>query len=314
MAIYLVTGGAGFIGSNIVEELVQRGERVRVLDNFSTGRRDNVAPFISHIELVEGDLLDLATVRQAVEGVDYVLHQAALPSVQRSVEDPLTTHTNNTTGTLNLLLAARDAGAKRLVFASSSSVYGDTPTLPKEESMLPRPKSPYAASKLTGEHYCRIFTEVYGLETVCLRYFNVFGPRQDPSSQYAAVIPLFITAMLQGRPPTIYGDGLQSRDFTYVADVVQANLSAAIAPGIAGQVFNIACGRSHTLLDLISLLNDILNTTIAPVHAAPRAGDVRHSLADITAAREAFGYRPLVSFEEGLRRTVVWYKNRANFL
>ncbi len=314
MTLYLVTGGAGFIGSNIVEELVQRGERVRILDNFSTGRRDNLAPFMERIELVEGDLLDLATVRQATEGVDYVLHQAALPSVQRSVEDPLTTHTNNTTGTLNLLLAARDAGVKRLVFASSSSVYGDTPTLPKEESMLPRPKSPYAASKLTGEHYCRVFTEVYGLETVCLRYFNVFGPRQDPTSQYAAVIPLFITAMLQGRSPTVYGDGLQSRDFTYVADVVQANLLAATAPGIAGQVFNIACGMSHTLLDLISLLNGILDTAITPVYAAPRPGDVRHSLADITAAQRAFGYRPLVSFEEGLRRTVLWYKNGANLL
>jgi UDP-glucose 4-epimerase len=230
MSLYLVTGGAGFIGSNIVEELVRSGERVRVLDNFSTGRRDNLAPFIDHIELVEGDLLDLATVRRAMEGVDYVLHQAALPSVQRSVEDPLTTHTNNTTGTLHLLLAARDAGVKRFIFASSSSVYGDTPTLPKEESMLPCPKSPYAASKLTGEYYCRTFTEVYGLETVCLRYFNVFGPRQDPASQYAAVIPLFITAMLEGRPPTVYGDGLQSRDFTYVANVVQANLSAVVAP------------------------------------------------------------------------------------
>jgi len=314
MSLYLVTGGAGFIGSNIVEELVRSGERVRVLDNFSTGRRDNLAPFIDHIELVEGDLLDLATVRRAMEGVDYVLHQAALPSVQRSVEDPLTTHTNNTTGTLHLLLAARDAGVKRFIFASSSSVYGDTPTLPKEESMLPCPKSPYAVSKLTGEYYCRTFTEVYGLETVCLRYFNVFGPRQDPASQYAAVIPLFITAMLEGRPPTVYGDGLQSRDFTYVANVVQANLSAVAAPGIAGQVFNIACGRSYTLLDLISVLNDILNTAVTPVYAAPRPGDVRHSLADITAAQRAFGYRPLVSFEEGLRHTVLWYKNRANFL
>lgn len=312
MSFYLVTGGAGFIGSNIVEELVRRGERVRVLDDFSTGKHENLAPFVEHIELLEGTLLDVAAVRRAVQGVDYVLHQAALPSVQRSIEDPLTTHTTNATGTLNLLLAARDAGVKRFVFASSSSVYGDTPTLPKEESMPPSPKSPYAASKLAGEHYCRVFAEVYGLETVCLRYFNVFGPRQDPTSQYAAVIPLFITAMLQGQSPTIYGDGLQSRDFTYVANVVEANLSAAVAPDVTGRVFNIACGQSYTLLDLISALNNILGNEIVPVYAAPRPGDVRHSLADITAARKALGYQPLVDFEEGLRRTVEWYKTGAN--
>jgi len=307
---YLVTGGAGFIGSHIVEELVRRGERVRVLDNFSTGRRENLASFLDHIELVEGDLRDLPTVRRAVEGVDYVLHQAALPSVPRSIADPLASNAANVTGTLHLLVASRDASVRRMVCASSSSAYGDSPILPKQEEMLPRPKSPYAVSKLTGEHYCRAFTEVYGLETACLRYFNVFGPRQDPASQYSAVIPLFIMAMLQGESPTVHGDGLQSRDFTYVANVVQANLLAAAAPNVAGRVFNVACGQRHTLLDLIAALDDILGTQIAPTHTDPRPGDVRHSLADITAAREALGYRVQVDFYEGLRRTVDWYKER----
>lgn len=308
MALYLVTGGAGFIGSNIVEELVARGERVRVLDNFSTGRRDNLAPFLDRIELVVGDLSDLATARRAMEGVEYVLHQAALPSVQRSVDDPLASHAANVTGTLNVLVAAREAGVRRVVYAASSSSYGDTPTLPKREDMLPQPKSPYAVSKLAGEHYCRAFTEVYGLETVALRYFNVFGPRQNHASQYAAVVPLFITAMLRGESPVIYGDGLQSRDFTYVANVVQANLLAATAPGAAGRVFNVACGTRYTLLDLVAALNDILGARIAPVHAAPRPGDVRHSLADISAAQETLGYRVEVDFLEGLRRTVAWYR------
>jgi UDP-glucose 4-epimerase len=311
LALYLVTGGAGFIGSNIVEELLQRGERVRVLDNFSTGRRENLAPFLARIELIEGDLRDPSAVRQTVEGADYVLHQAALPSVQRSIDDPLATHAANTTGTLNLLLAAHEAGVRRVVFAASSSVYGDSPTLPKREDMLPQPKSPYAVSKLTGEHYCRAFTEVHGLGTVCLRYFNVFGPRQDPASQYAAVIPLFITAMLGGEPPTVHGDGLQSRDFTYVSNVVHANLLAATVPGVAGRVFNVACGQRYTLLDLIAALSDVLGTQIAPVHTDPRPGDVRHSLADITAAQEALGYQVVVDFHEGLRRTVAWYRTKA---
>jgi UDP-glucose 4-epimerase len=310
MAVYLVTGGAGFIGSNIVEELVRRGERVRVLDDFSTGCRENLAPFLERIELIEGDIQDPATVRRAVEGVDYVLHQAALPSVQRSVDDPLASNAANVTGTLNLLLAARDAHVKRVAYASSSAAYGDSPTLPKREDMLPRPKSPYAVSKLAGEHYCRVFTEVYGLETVSLRYFNVFGPRQDPASQYAAVIPLFITALLRGEPPTVYGDGLQSRDFTYVSNVVQANLLAATAPGVAGRVFNVACGQRYTLLDLIAILNGILGTQTQPVHTAPRVGDVRHSLADVTAAQEILDYRVKVDFPEGLRRTVAWYKTQ----
>ena len=308
MASYLVTGGAGFVGSHIVEELIGLGERVRVLDNFSTGRRENLAPVLEHVDLVEGDLCDLATVRRAMEGVDYVLHQAALASVQRSVDDPLAAHTANATGTLHLLMAARDEGVKRVVYASSSSVYGDSPVLPKQEDHLPRPKSPYAVSKLAGEHYCQTFAELYGLETVSLRYFNVFGPRQDPTSQYAAVIPLFITAMLQGAAPTVYGDGGQSRDFTYVSNVVRANLLAATVPGVAGRVFNVACGQRYTLLDLIAALNGTLGARIAPVHTAPRPGDVRHSLADVTAAQEALGYRTEVDFHEGLRRTLAWYR------
>jgi nucleoside-diphosphate-sugar epimerase len=308
LAFYLVTGGAGFIGSHIVEELVQRGEQVRVLDNFSTGRRDNLAPLLECIELIGGDLRDLPTVRRAMEGIDYVLHQAALPSVQRSIDDPLATHAANVTGTLHVLIAARDAGVRRAVYASSSSIYGDSPTLPKREDMLPAPRSPYAVSKLTGESYCRAFTEVYGLETICLRYFNVFGPRQDPNSQYAAVIPLFITSMLRGAPPTVYGDGHQSRDFTYVSNVVDANLLATTAPDVAGQVFNVACGQRHTLLELVAILNNILGSHSTSIHTAPRPGDVRHSLADLTAAQEALSYRAGVDFHEGLRRTVAWYR------
>lgn len=308
LAFYLVTGGAGFIGSHIVEELVQRGERVRVLDNLSTGRMANLVHSLQHIDFIKGDLRDLPAVRQAVEGVDYVLHQAALPSVPRSINDPLTTHTANTTGTLHLLVAARDAGVGRVVYASSSSVYGDSPSLPKRENMLPCPMSPYAVSKLTGEHYCCVFNEVYGLETVCLRYFNVYGPRQDPISQYAAVIPKFITAMLRGEAPVIYGDGCQSRDFTYVSNVVGANLLAATVPGVAGRVLNAACGQRHSLLDLVATLNEILGTHFAPVHSDSSPGDVRHSQADITAAQETIGYRAEVDFEEGVRRTVAWYR------
>jgi UDP-glucose 4-epimerase len=309
MAHYLVTGGAGFIGSNIVAQLLGRGEQVRVLDNFSTGCRENIVPFLGQIDLVEGDLRDLSTVSQAVESVDYVLHQGALPSVQRSVDAPLATHAANATGTLNVLIAARDAGVRRVVYASSSSIYGDSPTLPKREDMLPAPKSPYAVSKMTGEQYCRAFTEVFGVETICLRYFNVFGPRQDPTSEYSAVIPLFITAVLRGEAPTIYGDGKQSRDFTYVADVVHANLLAATAPEAAvGRVFNIACGERYALLDLVAALSDILDTGIEPLHAPSRPGDVRHSLADISAARQALDYEPQVGFQEGLRRTVAWFR------
>jgi UDP-glucose 4-epimerase len=306
MSVYLVTGGAGFIGSNIVEELVRRGERVRILDNFSTGKRENVIPFQEGIELIEGDLRYLDTVRRATEGVDYILHQGALPSVQKSVDNPLDTDESNVRGTLNLLVAARDAGAKKVTYASSSAIYGDTPTLPKTEGIKPAPLSPYAVSKLAGEHYCQVFYQVYGLETVALRYFNVFGPRQDPTSQYAAVIPKFVTAMLRGEQPVIYGDGEQSRDFSYVTNVVQANLLAATAPGVGGQVFNIACGQRYNLLELVATINRILGTDIAPVHTAPRVGDVRHSLADIARAREMLGYQVEVEFEEGLRRLIAW--------
>jgi len=311
MASYLVTGGAGFIGSNIVEELIHREERVRVLDNFSTGRRENLAPFLDQVDLIEGDLRDLSTVRRAVDGIDYVLHQAALPSVQRSVDDPLATHAANATGTLHLLTAARDAGIRRVVYASSSSIYGDSPTLPKQEDMRLAPKSPYAVSKLAGEQYCCAFAKVYGLETVCLRYFNVFGPRQDPTSQYSAVIPLFITAMLRGESPTIHGDGYQSRDFTHVSNVVQINLLAATTPGVTGRVFNVACGQRYTLLDLIAALNNILDVQIKPDHTTRRLGDVRHSLADITAAQEKLGYQVVVDFYEGLQRTVAWFREHA---
>ena len=308
MITFLVTGGAGFIGSNIVEELVRRGERVRILDNFSTGKRENITPFLEDVELIEGDLCHLDTVRQATEGADYILHQGALPSVQRSVENPLDTDESNVRGTLNLLVAARDAGVRRVVYASSSAIYGDSPILPKTEEMKPAPLSPYAVSKLAGEHYCQVFYQVYSLETVALRYFNVFGPRQDPTSQYAAVIPKFVTAMLRGEQPVIYGDGEQSRDFSYVTNVVQANLLASTASGVGGQIFNIACSQRYNLLELVATINRILGTDITSVHTAPRVGDVRHSLADIARAREMLGYQVEVEFEEGLCRLIAWYK------
>jgi UDP-glucose 4-epimerase len=312
---YLVTGGAGFIGSHLVEALLRRGERVAVIDNFSTGRRANYESVakgrpagVPAPELFDGDIRDGALVRRALRNVTHVLHQAALPSVQRSVEEPLPSHEVNATATLALLLAARDAGVRRVVYASSSSAYGDTPTLPKVESMTPAPLSPYAVSKLAGEYYCRIVTGLYGLETVSLRYFNIFGPRQDPNSQYAAVIPNFVTAALAGRPPTIYGDGLQSRDFTYVENAVAANLLACDAPAAAGGAYNVACGTRATLLDVIRLLAGIVGRPIAPTHEAPRAGDVKHSLASIEAARRDLGFEPGIGLEEGLRRTVAWFR------
>jgi len=305
---YLVTGGGGFIGSHIVEALVKQGAAVRVLDNFSTGQRENLAPFANDIELVEGDLRDDEAVQRAVKSVTYVLHQGALPSVPRSVNEPLISHACNATGTLNLLLACREAGVQRVVYASSSSVYGDSVELPKRETMVQKPKSPYAVSKLAAEQYCQAFYQVYGLETVALRYFNVFGPRQDPNSPYAAVIAKFIASMLRGEAPVLQGDGLQSRDFTYVANNVRANLLAAKAQGAAGQVFNIACGQRYTLLDLVESLNRILGTAIKPIHSESRAGDVRHSEADIQAARICLGYAPEVDFHEGLARTVAWYQ------
>lgn len=311
MATYLVTGGAGFIGSHIVDELVRLGESVRVLDNLSTGKRENLANVIGQIEFIEGDIRNLETVCAAMRGVDYVLHQAALPSVQRSIIDPITSHEVNATGTLNVLIAARDSRVRRVVYASSSSVYGDSPILPKHEEMPTNPLSPYAVSKLAGENYCRAFCRVYGVSTVALRYFNVFGPRQDPASQYSAVIPRFIAMMMRGESPTIHGDGRQSRDFTFVVNVVHANLLASKCDRADGQVFNIACGQRYTLLDLYSKLSQMVDTAITPIFSARRPGDVTHSLADISRARQILGYEPLVDWYEGLNRTVTWYRQNA---
>jgi UDP-glucose 4-epimerase len=299
---FLVTGGAGFIGSNIVKELLQRKQRVRVLDNFATGKRENLSEFDENpdFKLFEGDLRSFHEVRAAVKGMDYILHQGALPSVPRSIHDPLTTNDVNILGTLNILEAATEFGVKRVVYASSSSIYGDNQILPRTEDMPVQPQSPYALSKYTGERYCQIFTRIYGLETVCLRYFNVFGPRQDPSSQYSAVIPKFIHLMSAGKNPVIYGDGSQSRDFTHVTNVVAANLLACTAEGIGGEMFNIACGRSYTLLHLVDSLNRILGTTIEPLFEDVRPGDVKHSLADISRAKDKLGFRVTTRFEEGL--------------
>ncbi|MFQ5795732.1 MAG: SDR family oxidoreductase [Candidatus Bipolaricaulia bacterium] len=304
---YLVTGGAGFIGSHLVERLIEVGERVRVFDNLSTGRLENIES-LSGVELVEADLMHFDRLREAMAGVDLVFHQAALPSVPRSVKDPQASHAANATGTLNLLIAARDAGVRRVVYASSSSVYGETPELPKREAMRPDPRSPYAVSKLAGELYCKIFHSVYGLETISLRYFNVFGPRQDPASPYAAVIPKFIDALLAGRPPTIYGDGDQSRDFTYIDNVVAANLLAAQAERGVSETFNIACGQRTTVNELARSLSEIIGASVAPRHESPRSGDVRHSLADISRAEELLDYRPTVGLREGLERTVAWHQ------
>jgi UDP-glucose 4-epimerase len=304
---YLVTGAAGFIGSHIAETLVAQGDRVKVLDNFVTGKRENLAPFLDHIELVEGDLRNPADVSRAVEGVEIVFHEGALPSVPKSVEDPVGSNESNITGTLNLLMAARDAGVRRVVYAASSSAYGDSPTLPKEETMMPAPLSPYATQKYVGELYCRNFYDLFGLETVALRYFNVFGPRQDPMSQYAAVIPKFITALAEGKPPTIYGDGEQSRDFTYIENVVRANLLAARAEGAAGEMMNFACGERYTLNEILAKLQKIMKTDIQPIFEDPRPGDVKHSLADTRKSRELLGYTPHVSLEEGLERTVAFF-------
>lgn len=307
----LVTGGAGFIGSNLVEELLGRGHEVRILDNFSTGLRANIAPFIDDIELVEGDLQSYERVHHAVRGVEVVFHQGALPSVPRSIQDPLTTNAVNITGTLNVLLASRDSKVARVVYASSSSVYGETEILPKTESMALAPLAPYAVAKLSGEYYCQAFSRVYPIETVCLRYFNVFGPRQDPTSQYSAVIPNFIRKMLDGTRPTIFGDGEQSRDFTPVANVVEANILAATADDVSGETFNIACGAASTLNELVGSLNEILGTAIEPVYAGARLGEIRHSLADVSKAERMLGYAPRFDFKEGLRRTVEWYRARA---
>jgi UDP-glucose 4-epimerase len=311
MAVCLVTGGAGFIGSHLVDALVAEGHDVRVLDNFSTGKRENLAGVRQRIELIADDITDPSAVRSAMHGVELVFHQAALASVPRSVADPVATHNACATGTLNVLVAARDAKVRRVIYAASSSAYGDSVRMPKHEDDPTRPLSPYAVAKLTGENYCAAFSGVYGLETVRLRYFNVFGPRQSPDSAYAAVIPLFIQAMTAGRRPLIHGDGEQSRDFTFVADAVQANLKAAIAPGVGGRVYNVACGRRTTLNQLVSHLNALLGTEISAEHGPARPGDVRHSQAAIEKARAELGYRPTTDVLAGLRHCLQWWEERS---
>jgi len=310
MARYLVTGGGGFIGSALVHRLVEAGEQVRVVDNFSTGFKHNLDDVLERIELMEGDLAEMSTAEAAVRDVEYVLHQAAIPSVQRSVDDPITSNRANVTATLNLLVAARQAGVKRLVYASSSSAYGDTEVLPKVETMPENPISPYALTKLTGEKYCVVFHRIYGLPTVCLRYFNVFGPRQDPHSPYSAVISRFIDMALAGRRPTVYGDGEQSRDFTYIDNVVSANLLACKADAASGRFFNIGTGERHTLNELLGSLSRIIGKKLEAAYMEPRTGDVKHSQADIGQARKFLGYEPKVSFDDGLRRTVDWFRQK----
>jgi UDP-glucose 4-epimerase len=315
MAHYLVTGGAGFIGSNLCHTLVERGERVRAIDNLSTGRMENIAELVSEgrVELVRGDITDAEAMARAVDGIDYVLHQAAIPSVPRSIDDPIGSDHANVRGVVTVLDAARKAKVKRVVFAASSSAYGDKEAgQAKVESMIPDPLSPYAAAKLAGEYYCRVFYKSYGLETVALRYFNVFGPRQDPKSQYAAVIPNFVTAALQGRAATIYGDGLTSRDFCFIENTIEANLKACTAPGAAGEVFNVACGESASLLDAVDIIGDVAvahgGKKIPAIHAPARVGDIKHSLAQIDKARRILGYTAAVRFREGIERTVAWYR------
>jgi UDP-glucose 4-epimerase len=313
MAKYLVTGAAGFIGSSLVRALLERGDEVRGIDNFATGRRENLSEVLARIDFREVSILDLAATRQACEGVDYVLHQAAIPSVPKSVLDPLGSNAANVDGTVNVLVAARDAKVKRVVYAASSSAYGDTPTLPKHEAMAPNPISPYAVAKLASEYYMLSFYRCYGLETVCLRYFNIFGPRQDPSSAYSGVLAKFSLQMLRGEQPTIFGDGETSRDFTYIDNAVSANLLACSAPAseCAGRVFNCATGRRVTLNETFEALKRLTGYTGTAQYGPERAGDVKHSLADISLAQKHLGYKPLVNFEEGLRRTVDWYKSEA---
>jgi nucleoside-diphosphate-sugar epimerase len=316
MANVLVTGGAGFIGSNLTEELLKRGHVVRVLDDFSTGKRENLIFDVKYpsLKVIEGDIRDLHTCQKAVERMEYVFHQGALPSVQRSVEDPETSNAVNVGGTLNILLAARGKGVKRVIYASSSSVYGDTPTLPKHEEMPTNPLSPYALQKYVGEHYCRLFYQLYGLETISLRYFNIFGPKQDPNSLYSAVIPKFIDALVQDRPPVIFGDGEQSRDFTYIENVVQANLLAMSAEHLHGEAINIACGKRISLNQLLNVLKEILGSKIFPLYQEPRKGDVKHSLADIRKGKEIVGYEPTVGVEIGLKKTAEFFSKARTLL
>jgi len=306
MALYLVTGGAGFIGSNLVRILLERGEKVRVLDNFSTGKRENLGG-CGKAEVIEGDIRDMKMCLKAVKGAHYVFHQAALPSVQRSVINPIETHNVNTTGTLNMLIASRDCKVRRFIYAASSSAYGGIGMKPASEDMPPRPLSPYGASKLMGEYYCRVFKGVFGLETVILRYFNVFGPNQDPTTEYAAVIPKFLSLMRSGKRPPVYGDGEQTRDFTYVDNVVQGNLLACKANGIGGEVFNIACGGRISVNKLVEELNKLLGTKLAPIYTRPRPGEVRHSCAAISKAKDLLGFKVKVDFSEGLRRTSAFF-------
>ncbi len=312
MSKVLVTGGAGFIGSNLTEDLLKRGHFVRVLDDFSTGKTENLIfdKEYPSLEIIEGDIRDLSTCQKAVKGMEYVFHQGALPSVQRSVEDPETSNAVNVGGTLNILLAAREKGVRRVMYASSSSVYGDTPTLPKHEEMPSNPLSPYALQKFIGEQYCRLFYQLYGLETISLRYFNIFGPKQDPNSLYSAVIPKFIDALLQGRAPIIFGDGEQSRDFTYIENVVQANLLAMSAEHLHGEAINIACGKRISLNQLLNVLKEILGSKLSPLYQEPRKGDVRHSLADIRKGKEIINYDPKVGIEIGLKKTVECFRRQ----
>ena len=309
MSRYLVTGGAGFIGSHLTEELVRRSETVRVADSLITGKRSNL-DHVPEAEFIQGDLADLEFARKVVEGCDYVLHQAAIPSVPRSVNDPITSNRANVDATLNVLVAARDAGVRRLVFAGSSSAYGDTPTLPKDEDMPTNPLSPYALQKVVGEQYLQMFTKLYGLETVSIRYFNVFGPRKDPSSPYSGVISVFATALLDNRSPKIYGDGEQTRDFTYVANVVDGVLRACEATGASGQVINVATGGRISLNELFNMMKKIVGAGVNPEYVEARKGDVRDSQADIRKAKDILGYKPTVSFEEGLQRTIEWYRTQ----
>ena len=310
MAHYLVTGGCGFVASHLVEELVKRNETVRVFDNCSTGTTDNIAAVKDRVQFINGDLRDFEALQRAVDRVDYIMHQGALPSVARSVANPIRSNAVNIGGTLNILVAARDAGVKRVVYAGSSSVYGNVTTLPRSESLPSQPASPYALTKYVGECYCRIFTEIYGIETVALRYFNIFGPRQNPKSPYSAVIPRFISAGLNGCPPTIEGDGEQSRDFTYVENAVHANLLACHAKGAAGTVFNIGCGEQTSINRLAALIGELMEFDIKPVYAPPRVGDVRHSRADISKAQRLLGYHPCVKLKAGLRNTIDWFRNQ----
>lgn len=309
MEKFLITGGAGFIGSNICKKLVSDGAFVRVVDNLLTGKKNNLADILDKVEFIEADMGDGSVAHSAMKDIDIVLHQGALPSVPKSIDEPAATHRHCLEATFTLLLAARDAGVKRFVYAASSSVYGDTPTLPKVETMPPNPLSPYAVAKLAGEYYCSVFYQVFGLETISLRYFNVFGPHQDPTSQYAAAIPAFVTAILKDQPPTIFGDGEQTRDFTYIDNVVDANLLAARTKHTEGRVLNIACGQAVSVNEIINVINQLTGKNIKPIYTDPRQGDVKHSLADITRAKKLIGYKPAIQFKEGLRLAIEWYQD-----